>query len=217
MSVTANVMWRMPGALAGACGSPLGPDGEWNLISSSRPWPSRVCMDQTRCGRPRAPRWCPPRVPQPTPVRRRVPASATHCRPAFRRATRPPKMGTMVATSPRPSSRSLLARDIVGRDGCLLRLREALNASVSECEVIALVGEAGLGKTRLLRALVAQAREEGRVVLVGRASPLEAALPMGVLIDALRAERRTRPEAPAPADPLAAALPSLLLPEVGSD
>src|SRR5262245_14539473 len=123
----------------------------------------------------------------------------------------------MGAMSQRHSPRSLLARDIVGRDGCLLRLREALDASASECEVIALVGEAGLGKTRLLRALVVKAREEARVVLVGRASPLEAALPMGVLIDALRAERRSRPEAPAPADPLAAALPSLLLPEVGSD
>src|SRR5262249_909047 len=44
-SDTASWTSRRPGELAGACGSPLGPDGEWNLISSSRPWPSGVCRN----------------------------------------------------------------------------------------------------------------------------------------------------------------------------
>lgn len=80
--------------------------------------------------------------------------------------------------------------------------------------MVSLVGEAGLGKTRLVRALLESARDGPRLVLEGRASPLEAALPLGVFQDAIRAERRTRPATPAPDDPLAAAFPELLLPEL---
>ncbi len=115
----------------------------------------------------------------------------------------------------RPSPRSLLAQDIVGREGVLERLDWLLEAGARAGQVIAIAGEAGLGKTRLATALRARAQERGRLVLMGRASPLEAALPLGVLQDALRGERRTWPGAPVPDDPLAAAFPGLLLPELG--
>ena len=43
MSSTANMMRRMPSALAGASsGSALTAGGVWNLVSSTRPWPSGV-------------------------------------------------------------------------------------------------------------------------------------------------------------------------------
>jgi hypothetical protein len=43
MSSTANATWRMPGVFAGACRLSPWVDGEWNFVSSSRPWPSGVC------------------------------------------------------------------------------------------------------------------------------------------------------------------------------
>ncbi len=116
--------------------------------------------------------------------------------------------------SPRPSPRSLLAQAIVGREPILERLQELLDAGATGGKVVALAGDAGLGKTRLVKALLDRARERRHLVLEGRASPLEAALPLGVFQDALRAERRARPATPAPDDPLAAALPGLLLPEL---
>src|SRR4051795_4272677 len=43
MSSTANMMRRMPSAFAGAgSGSALTAGGVWNLLSSTRPWPSGV-------------------------------------------------------------------------------------------------------------------------------------------------------------------------------
>ena len=102
----------------------------------------------------------------------------------------------------------------MGRDEVLERLRDALDATATEGRVIALAGEAGLGKTRLSRAIADRARALGRVVIEGRASPMEATLPLGVVQDALRSERRASPVDPIPDDPLAAAFPELLLPEL---
>jgi predicted ATPase len=101
-----------------------------------------------------------------------------------------------------PTPGSLLSGPIVGRTAILDRLERLLDASGVTGHVVAIAGEAGLGKTRLARCLVAGARERGRVVLVGRASPLEAALPLGVLQDALRDERRGAADIPVPAEDL---------------
>ncbi len=105
----------------------------------------------------------------------------------------------------------------MGRDEVLERLRDALDATATEGRVIALSGEAGLGKTRLSRAIADRARALGRVVIEGRASPMEATLPLGVVQDALRSERRASPVDPIPDDPLAAAFPELVLPELTGD
>ncbi len=121
------------------------------------------------------------------------------------------------AGSGRPPPRALLARAIVGRDAVTARLEELLAAGADSGRVVAIAGEAGLGKTRLVTDLLDRAQERGRMVLEGRASPLEAALPLGVLQDALREERRAWPGAPVPSDPLAAAFPGLLLPELSAD
>ena len=50
---------------------------------------------------------------------------------------------------------------------------------------IELVGEPGIGKTRLLAELEARADRQGCLVLAGSASELEADLPFGVFVDAL--------------------------------
>ena len=118
--------------------------------------------------------------------------------------------------SRRPTSSSLLGGAIVGRAAVLDRLDELMDASADGGGVVAIAGEAGLGKTRLARALVADAQRRGRSVMVGRASPLAAALPLGVIQDALREERRARASVPVPGDPLAAAFPAFLLPELGT-
>ena len=105
----------------------------------------------------------------------------------------------------------------MGRDEVLEHLRNALDATAAEGRVIALAGEAGLGKTRLSKAIADRARALGRVVIEGRASSMEATLPLGVVQDALRSERRAASVEPIPDDPLAAAFPELLLPELTGD
>jgi predicted ATPase/DNA-binding NarL/FixJ family response regulator len=51
--------------------------------------------------------------------------------------------------------------------------------------VVEVVGEPGIGKTRLLAELCARAEERGHLVLSGRAAEFERDLPFGVLLDAL--------------------------------
>jgi DNA-binding CsgD family transcriptional regulator/tetratricopeptide (TPR) repeat protein len=53
------------------------------------------------------------------------------------------------------------------------------------CRVIGLVGEPGIGKTRLLSEVVARAQARAHHVLCGRATELERDLPFGLLADAL--------------------------------
>src|SRR5215216_5454749 len=50
---------------------------------------------------------------------------------------------------------------------------------------IALMGEPGIGKTRLLAELAARADAQGQLVLAGSASELERDLPFWVFVDAL--------------------------------
>jgi DNA-binding CsgD family transcriptional regulator/tetratricopeptide (TPR) repeat protein len=113
-----------------------------------------------------------------------------------------------------PTPRRFLSETIVGRTAILDRLESLLDASGIDGRAVAITGEAGLGKTRLAKSLASEARARGRLVLVGRASPLEAALPLAVMQDALREERRDPGDIPLPTDSLAAAFPALLLPEL---
>src|SRR5262245_31659743 len=106
------------------------------------------------------------------------------------------------------SADRLLAPEIVGRDAVLERLPELLDATRRQGAVVQLVADPGLGKTRIAAAATSRARRDGRLVLEGRAHPLDAALPLGVVVDALRADRRARPDAPLPDDPLAAGFPA---------
>ena len=78
------------------------------------------------------------------------------------------------------------AEQLVGRAdelGSFDRLLEELDRGGSSAVV--LVGEPGIGKTRLLAELAAQADARGHLVLVGSASELERDVPFWVFVDAI--------------------------------
>ncbi len=77
---------------------------------------------------------------------------------------------------------------MIGRERELSRLCDALDAPPA---VIAICGEPGIGKSRLLAALRDEARSRGALVLSGRAAEFERELPYGVLVDALDSHLRT--------------------------
>src|SRR5205823_8543327 len=81
---------------------------------------------------------------------------------------------------------SLLTEHFVGRTEELGSLDEIL-AEVDEgrAAAIELIGEPGIGKTRLLAEFARGADTRGRLVLVGSASELERDLPFSVFVDAL--------------------------------
>ena len=77
-------------------------------------------------------------------------------------------------------------RSLVGRDPELSSIEAAL-AEVADGEpgVVALFGDAGIGKSALLRALRDRAEAAGFVALSGRAAEHERDVPFGLVIDAL--------------------------------
>src|SRR5206468_3506474 len=74
------------------------------------------------------------------------------------------------------------------RRGAALRQRLA-DASRGHGTIGILDGEAGVGKTRLVEALISEATNAGGQVLLGRAHENEEVLPLGPWVDALRAGR----------------------------
>jgi DNA-binding CsgD family transcriptional regulator/tetratricopeptide (TPR) repeat protein len=81
---------------------------------------------------------------------------------------------------------ALLAEQLVGRAEELGGLDNALDELThGRSAAIELVGEPGIGKTRLLAELARRAAEHGQLVLSGRAAELERDLPFWVFVDAL--------------------------------
>src|SRR5262245_13487146 len=75
---------------------------------------------------------------------------------------------------------------LVGRTDELASLEEALDELDRGGQgAVALLGEPGIGKTRLLRELTARAERRGHLVLSGSASELERDLPFSAFVDAL--------------------------------
>ncbi|MFC8722135.1 AAA family ATPase [Kitasatospora sp. NPDC057198] len=87
--------------------------------------------------------------------------------------------------------------------------QERLQAAAARPPGVVIVeGEAGIGKSRLVREAVARWAQDGRQVLVGVCHPLREPLPYGPVVDAVRrALPRLPPGLPPPAPPLAALLP----------
>ncbi|WP_419197594.1 BREX system ATP-binding domain-containing protein [Microbispora hainanensis] len=84
-----------------------------------------------------------------------------------------PAEGPAAGTDPRPWP-------LVGRTAELATLEDLLAAAARGIPQFAmLVGEPGIGKTRLSQELAARARERGFAVLVGRCSEDESAPPRG--------------------------------------
>ncbi|HZC18208.1 MAG TPA: AAA family ATPase, partial [Rubrobacteraceae bacterium] len=122
-------------------------------------------------------------------------ALAAHARGdvSRRSASRP-----VVPSISRPkTSRSLRDTPFVGRTEEFGVLIEGYQAALSgEAGAVALLGDAGIGKTRLAEEFLLWAREEGADVLRGRTYETGGRLPYGALIDALRprVERERAPD-----------------------
>lgn len=79
---------------------------------------------------------------------------------------------------------------LVGRTSELNRLDELLAMLGQKGALVQAVGEAGIGKSRLLEELLGRATERGYLALSGRASEFEADVPFSVWVDALGATVR---------------------------
>src|SRR4051812_44263468 len=81
---------------------------------------------------------------------------------------------------------ALLTDQLVGRAEELGSFEQALaEVDSGEAAAIELVGEPGIGKSRLLAEFARHADTQGRLVLAGSASELERDLPFSVFVDAL--------------------------------
>jgi len=96
------------------------------------------------------------------------------------------------------------AEGLVGREAELALAAAAVRElSAGRASVLAIEGEAGIGKTRLVQSIVDDARARGAAVLSGQAHPFERTRPFGVLAGALDLSRRSP-------DPRKAAIGALL-------
>jgi DNA-binding CsgD family transcriptional regulator/tetratricopeptide (TPR) repeat protein len=96
------------------------------------------------------------------------------------------------------------AEGLVGREADLTVAAAALRGlREGRASGLAIEGEAGIGKTRLVQSIVDDARSRGLTVFLGQAHPFERARPFGVVAAALELSRRSP-------DPRRAAIGSLL-------
>jgi DNA-binding CsgD family transcriptional regulator/tetratricopeptide (TPR) repeat protein len=96
------------------------------------------------------------------------------------------------------------AEGLVGREAELALAAAAVRElSAGRASVLAIEGEAGIGKTRLVQSIVDDARSRGAAVFSGQAHPFERTRPFGVLASALDLSRRSP-------DPRKAAIGALL-------
>jgi DNA-binding winged helix-turn-helix (wHTH) protein/tetratricopeptide (TPR) repeat protein len=84
---------------------------------------------------------------------------------------------------------------IIGRDQEMATLRVAIDAALGgETSLVMLVGEPGIGKTRLAEEAGVYARHRGAQVLVGRCYEGEAASPYSPFVEVIREYLSTRPD-----------------------
>lgn len=85
------------------------------------------------------------------------------------------------------NTKPLLCQELVGREAELQELREALQrAATGQPQLVLLMGEAGVGKTKLCRYFMEGSQAQHALVLFGQAIPQDAALPFGPFLDAFR-------------------------------
>jgi hypothetical protein len=100
-NLTLRARWRIPAVLAGACRLPPWSEGEWNFVSSSRLWPSGVCIIATSARTPSSPTTRSTERPStgPRPTARVRARRRTRSRPRRRqpRCRRAPSVGSSCA------------------------------------------------------------------------------------------------------------------------
>jgi len=111
------------------------------------------------------------------------PAAPPVARPAG--ASQPAAAGAKVESG---SAQSAGESRLVGRDAELERLRAAMTATFEQrrCRAALLLGEPGIGKSRLLDAAAALARDAGALVIEAAAYEAESIRPFALFVDALR-------------------------------
>jgi DNA-binding SARP family transcriptional activator/tetratricopeptide (TPR) repeat protein len=110
---------------------------------------------------------------------------------------------------------------LVGRDAELATLRAAWRAVGGSGPgggggVVAIAGQAGSGKTRLIAELRAEAAEAGATVLAARCHDGETGLPFVLAADLLRTALAVRPELPETVPPQTAAMAGRLVPALAA-
>ena len=105
---------------------------------------------------------------------------------------------------------------LVGRETELARLTATLRSGGTTGRVATVVGEAGSGKTGLVRELVSVAADMGRTVVAGRCHEGEEALPFVLAADLLRGCLSARPDLPGALSADAAALVGRLVPALAA-
>ena len=99
------------------------------------------------------------------------------------RSGRPPRVPKVPETRPPDTP-------LIGRDAETAQLREALDRAAGERGgLVAVLGEAGMGKSRLVEELIAHAKRRDARVLLGRAYESDQILLFGPVVDALRTGR----------------------------
>jgi len=108
------------------------------------------------------------------------------------------------------------AAPLMGRDQELARLRYALHdAAAGRGGAVAVIGEAGIGKTRLVEALALEAMEKSAAVMMGRAHESERILPFAPWVAAVRDAGLTLNGGPAGLDAVWRDELARLFPELG--
>jgi DNA-binding SARP family transcriptional activator/predicted ATPase len=105
---------------------------------------------------------------------------------------------------------------LVGRESELATLTGRLRSAGMTGQVVAVIGEAGSGKTSLVGELVSVAAEAGGVVVAGRCHEGEEALPFVLAADVLRSCLSARPDLPAALSADTAALVGRLVPRLAA-
>jgi DNA-binding SARP family transcriptional activator len=100
----------------------------------------------------------------------------------------PPRAAKRAPIAATPAHAAPAELPLVGRNAELDRLRAAIAATIEQrrCRAVLLLGEPGIGKSRLLEAAAALARETGALVLEAAAYEAESIRPFALFIDALR-------------------------------
>jgi len=111
-------------------------------------------------------------------------------RPVRRAVIEPEVAGPRVRERVVASSTPVAEIPLIGRASELTELRASLEqACAGQGSVVAVLGEAGIGKTRLVSELIETAEARGARVLLGRSYESEQVLPFGPWVDAFRAGR----------------------------
>lgn len=98
------------------------------------------------------------------------------------RDSRPVQAMPPRGTSQAALSESVHALPMVGRDATLATIEAVRRESRTEGRIVALVGEAGIGKTRLIEATTLAARVAGATVLTARAYAAERSVAYGPIV-----------------------------------